>query len=267
MARRLILFLLALGIALLGSGAVFAYASAADDRAMADQQPVDVLMAKDKIPAGTTALDAQTEGLVEIFAMPRRAVPEGALTSIEGVEEYVTTADVLKGEVLLAAKFVNKSAAAVAGVLPIPEGKMAVSVSLEDPARVGGFVEPGSEVAIFDTFNAMEMNQSGPKTPAGNGLEKKFEYNRATRMLLPRVQVIAVGDRALGATAEEGDDPTSKPVTTDTRLTLTLAVDQDQAERLIQGTQTGALYFGLLTTTSKTKPSDGVDNRDLFNTK
>lgn len=263
MARRLVLFAVALLIALMGSGAVFAYASHAEDRAMADQEPVELLVAKVKIPAGTTAQQAQDKGLVQPFKLPKRAVPEGALKDIQGVEADVTAGDVFPGEVLLAAKFVSKSAAAVSGVLPIPPGKMAVSVSMEDPARVGGFVEPGSEVAVFDTFNAYELNQSGPKTPSGDGIQEKFVYNRATRMLLPRVQVLAVGDQPLGRGAQP-EDKSKTPAGTDTHLTLTLAVDQAQAERLVHGMQTGHLYFGLLTEQSRSTASDGVDNRHLF---
>lgn len=266
MARRLVLFLLALAIALMGSGAVFAYASHAEDRAMADQEPIELLVARETIPAGTSAGKAQELGLVEPFKMPRRAVPEGALTDLEAVKDSVASADVYKGEVLLGAKFVSSTAAAVAGPLPIPNGKMAVSVALEDPARVGGFVEPGAEVAVFDTFNAYEFNESGPKTPSGNGLQEKFEYNRATRVLLPRVQVLAVSEEVLGAPApEEGDEePAPALGPGDTRVTLTLAVDQDQAERLVHGTQTGHLYFALLNAQSTSAPSDGVDNRHLF---
>ncbi|MDX6230972.1 MAG: Flp pilus assembly protein RcpC/CpaB, partial [Frankiales bacterium] len=45
---------------------------------------------------------------------------------------------------------------------------------------------------------------------------------------------------------------------------LTLAVDQEQAQKLIHGEQTGALYFALLNAHSSVTPGPGVDNRHLF---
>ena len=42
--------------------------------------------------------------------------------------------------------------AGTSGALPIPSGKVAMSVQLGDPQRVAGFVKPGSEIAVFVTI-------------------------------------------------------------------------------------------------------------------
>ena len=59
--------------------------------------------------------------------------------------------------------------------LTMPTGKFAISVNLSDTGRVAGFVSPGSEVALF---------LNGPTGDSGE---------EGTRVLLPEVQVIAVG--------------------------------------------------------------------------
>ncbi len=266
MARRMVLFVLALVIALMGSGAVFAYASRADDRALAATEPTDVLLVKARIKAGTTALKAQEDGLFELFRMPRRAVPAGALKDIKGFEQKVASVDLLPGEVALAAKFVDRNAAVVAGKLPIPPGKMAVSVALVDPARVGGHLEPGNEVAVFNTFTAIEGNQAGPKTPSGDGLKDKFEVNKVTRLLLPRVKVLAIGGAVLNQKSDGDEGNAGSGSGLDSSLTLTLAVDQRQAEKLVLAGSSGRLHVALLNDQSKAAPSDGVDNRHLFDT-
>jgi pilus assembly protein CpaB len=47
-------------------------------------------------------------------------------------------------------------------------------------------------------------------------------------------------------------------------LMVTLAVSQADAERLIHGTQTGALYLALVNDSSVVKSGPGVDNDSLF---
>ena len=78
------------------------------------------------------------------------------------------------------------------GGLTIPDGMLAVSVSMRVPAQVGGYVQPGTDVAVFDTFNLAEGKG---RVPAGDGLASSHDYNQATRLLLPKVQVLAIGGR------------------------------------------------------------------------
>jgi pilus assembly protein CpaB len=88
--------------------------------------------------------------------------------------------------------------------LTIPEGKMAISVQLTDPARVAGFVSPGAEVAVFINAEPEEIDtQTGATT-------KLPDF---TRLLLPRVQVIGVGDTTVvptTTTSEEGTETTEQ---------------------------------------------------------
>jgi pilus assembly protein CpaB len=252
MARRAVLFILALVLALVGTGAVLAYVRQVDKRAVADRAPVVVLVAKDTIPAGMTAQQATEKGLLESKELPGNAVPADSLDSITAIKEQVAISDIYRGEVLLRPKF---SAQQVTGALTIPTGKMAVSVQLGDPQRVGGFVLPGAEVAIFNTF---EVEQSANKSDKPGQLE--VTVDATTRLLLPRIPVIAVGPSTLRSASGKGkDDKEQIPVTI-----LTVAVTQSEGEKLVHAAQTGELYFALLNGQSKTGPSDGVNNFTLF---
>src|SRR5690242_19214526 len=103
MSRRFLLFLSAVLIALVGVGAVFTYAHGADARAMSGQEPVKVLVAKTKIPAGTTADQAKSMTSQEL--LPAKAVPQGALDDLATVSGRVATTDIYAGQVVLAALF------------------------------------------------------------------------------------------------------------------------------------------------------------------
>ncbi len=244
MGRRTGLLAVAVAVAVFGALAVFTYVNRAEARAVTGQQMVDVLTAAARIPQGTTAAAAVNGKLVRVSSLPRKSVPEGALTSLKGLDSQSAVNDIYPGEVLLAAKFADQSART--GQLLIPDDKIAVTVQLGDPQRVAGFVVPGSEIAIFNTSGG-----SGGANAA-----------KATRLLLPRVTVIAVGPVTLRADEQSGKQANGGQAVS-TAL-VTLAVSQQDAEKVIQATQTGSLYFGLLSEKSKVASDGGVTDSTLY---
>ena len=266
MSRRITTISAALVLALLGTLLVVVYVGRADARALDGVQTVTVIVAKEPLKKGQTVKSAQDAGLLSSETLPRKAVPATAIAKLQPADAVLVFAsDVTPGEILQRPRLVAK--VEPPNRLVIPAGKMAVTVSLEDPARVSSFVTVGSDIAVFDSFNVFEGNEGGRWTPSGDHLGDEFPKNKATRVLLPRVKVLAVGqsftpvepkkveeDAAASAAAPAGDK---------TLTLVTVAVDQPEAEKLIHGTQTGTLYLGLLDT-YEVKPGPGVDNRTLF---
>jgi len=137
-------------------------------------------------------------------------------------------------------------------------------VALDDPSHVGPFVAVGSRVAIFDTFNVQEADPA-KATPAGDHLQDRHEYSRATRLLLPDVEVLAVGATTTTTPLTRPDSGSAGALTTQDSATLfTLAVNQQQAERLVHGSRTGTLTFALHGPQAKATAGKGVDDRRLF---
>jgi len=264
MNRRILLSTLAVVLALTGTSAVFVYVGRADARALTGNETVEAYLATKPIPTGTTAGEAESEGWLEKQPFARKAVPDGALVEITPeLESHVVLNDIQAGELVMASRFGARTE--VVGRLSIPAGKMAVSVKLEDPSRVGGFVEVGSEIAIFDTYNTLTYKDTN--TPAGDHITNRHEFNRVTRVLLPRVTVVAVGQTTNKSSSSEDkkDEKASQQGSAaDATAIVTVAVTQEEAERLVHGIQTGTLYLGLLNKDSKVGPSKGVENRTLF---
>lgn len=238
MARRTALLLAAALVALLGTTLVFLYVQGVDDRALEDQQPKQVLVAKSAIAPGTSAAEASAAGAFEVRDVAASSVAPSALSDVAALTDQVALVPIFPGEQILDEKF---GAPGDTAALPIPAGKMAVSVQLSDPARVAGFVLPGSNVAVFVTI------------ATGN------DPRQFTRALLPRAQVIAVGPTTtVQATTEEGNtEEVPKAI-------LTLALDQTESQKVIYASQKGQLYFGLLT---KDSPSDAgvpISDTNLF---
>lgn len=266
MSRRILLIASTLLLAVVGAGAVLLYVGHADARAVAGKQAVTVLVAAKKVAAGTSAGDADRNGLLRSEVMPAETVPSDAVTDVGGdLAGLVASGDIQPGQLLLRPMFVAEQARA--GGLALPDGTIAVSVAVTGAQRVAGYVRPGSKVAVFDTFNVLEG--SAGHTPAGDGLQKQHQFDQATRLLLASVEVVAIGQQtaatgdgsAKSSGALAADNATG--VTGDTVL-VTVAVDQGQAEKLIHAAQTGAIYLALVTDSSKTAPGAGVDNRTVF---
>ncbi len=272
MTRRISLVATALVLALIGTFAVLTYVNRADARAVSGMDPVSAYVAEQSVSAGTRLKDAVDEKLIVAERLPRKTVPAGALLSVTArTADEVATTNIAEGELVMAARF--GYAAVDTGGLPIPKGDLAVSLPLEDPQRVGGFVKPGSEIAVFDTYNTLgTFDANGNLKPgdtglvAGDGLSDGHPNDRATRLLLPRVSVIGVGSSvAAPANLNKSADASNGQKSAQSDVVIvTVAVTQQQAEKLILAIQTGHLYLGLLTPDSNVAPSNGVDNASLF---
>lgn len=243
MGRRTVLLVVAILVAALGTGLVFAYVRSTDERALRDQEPVQVLVAKSLIKAGTSGTQAEREGAFRLQAIPRVAVAEGYLTETRSIAPLVAVSDIFPGEQILVGKFAT---AGSTSVLPIPPGKAAMSVQLGDPQRVAGFVRPGSKVAVIVTLRIEKQ-------------EGRSFSGDLSRVLLPSVDVLAVGPTTLRPQTTE--QANTEPLPT---AILTLAVTQREAQKLALSVERGKLYFMLLTDDSKVGPGQPIHLDNLF---
>jgi pilus assembly protein CpaB len=242
MGRRAILLVFAAFIAALGTVLVFLYVNGADARVAKQYDTVNVLEAVKVIAPGETVEAASQAAKFQLQAVPQTDLLDGFLTDTSSLDGKVATTTIYPGEQIIASKF---GGSAEVSVLPIPKGLMAISVNLTDPARVAGFVQPGSEVAIFTSGTAVGTGQP------------------FSRMLEPKVQVIGVGSTAPGQTTTTSGDGTSTTEQLPNAL-LTIAVTKDQAEHILYAVSNGELAFGLLTPDSDVPKGNGVTDRNLF---
>lgn len=249
MNRRIVLLIIAVLVAALGTTAIFIYVRGINNRAVANQQPVSILVATKMVPLGTLVSAANSSGTFALRSFPRDIVPAGALSSITAITNEVALTAIFPGQQIVSAEFGQQG---MASALPIPAKSIAISVQLGDPNRVAGFVQPGSYVAIFDTLTAAAGGAGTPATKA------------QTRLLLPRAEVIAVGPQTITSTTTT-NTRTGQVNTEQIPLAiLTLALSQGDAEKVIFAQQGGSLYLGLLTNQSSVTPDAGVNVANLF---
>lgn len=246
MDRRKVLLAVAAVIAALGTLLVFLYVHGADTRADERYAAVTVLRATKQIDPGETVAAAQAAGKISSGPISQQDVLAGALTTLDSVADKVATTTILPGEQLVAGKF-GAVGSATTG-LTIPKGRIAVSVTLASAANAGGgFVSPGDRVTVF-----LSVASGGGGKGAG-----------VTRMLLPSVQVIGVGTTTVTSAAKTAADATqaAEPAA---QTTMTLALTQEEAERVLFAAQNGDLAFGLLNNDSQVSASSGVSMANLF---
>ncbi len=265
MRRRITLVLAAILLAL--TGTVLVAVSAGRDGAEAASeeetpQTAPALVAIQLIAAGTTGQELADQGLVELRDMPVAAVPVGVVADVVPLREFVASADIQPGEMLLQSKFVNRSQA---GSVKIPEDKVAVSIQLDAAQRVGNFVQPGTEVAVFATYGveqppAEPLPAGASKWPAGSGMPM---VDSATRLMLPRAMVLAVNDTTVQGLAAQpaGEGQTQESNT----VVITLAVTVEEAQKVAHAARVDQLTLALLSDKSRTGTNAADDNRSLFN--
>lgn len=248
MGRRTILLITALVVAALGTVLVFLYVQSADDRAAEGQAQVEVLFATQEIPVGQTSESASANGAFELRTVAQNSVADGAISSIDPIAGQVALSTVFPGQQIVTAGW-----GPVSGVsaIPIPDDKMALSLQLGDPERVAGFLTAGSEVAVFVTLPSPDAAAQENQSRAEN-----------TQLLIDRVQVITVGNVQPTTTTTTESDGTQN-VEEIPRAIVTLAVSQEEAQRLIYSSQKGTLYMALLTENSKVGKLPATDGTNV----
>ncbi|GIM62479.1 hypothetical protein Pve01_92250 [Planomonospora venezuelensis] len=251
MARRSALLIAAVLIAALGTAMIVLYVKGIDDRATAGQELVEVLTATAVIEAGETVSAAQEAGKFEATEVRRDDMVTGALDSTEPISDLVALGTVYPGEQIISDRFGNLGS--IEGLV-IPDDKMAVSIELTDFERVAGFVNPGSEVAIFGSA-------ASPIRRLPDGTEQTL--SPVTRIILTRVPVIGVGTTSVTSTTTttDGGEQVTEEVP---RTILTVAVTQAEAEKLVLADRTTDLTFALLGGETQSRDKIGVTPVDIL---
>jgi pilus assembly protein CpaB len=258
--RRILTIGLAVLLAVFGTAGVLVYVHQANARALAGHRAVSALVATRQIPSGTSARAAVAAGMLSSQKLPASAVPSDAVRSISSsLAALVTSASIAPGQLLLLPMLVT--VAQTTSGMAIPAGMVAVTLQLCLTETVAAGVHAGSEVAVFDTYSSSgtltaQPNCSGPHQQQDAGAVH-------TRIVLPKVLVLSVGESAAAGQASSTATSTAFSQTSSTSssqgtVMVTFAVFQDNAERLIQLSEAGLPYLALLTPSSKTRPDNSV---------
>ena len=167
-------------------------------------------------------------------------------------EHQVVSANVAKGQVLfqnMLAKPGTLTAGSNGPVLPLPPGDIEVTMEICLDADVAGYVQPGDDVAVFDTVATggyIQYTCTTHQPPSGKG-------KIGTVVVAAKVEVLSVtpassqgASSAAGQSTADPPDP-ALPVASGGEVLVTLAAtSQAQAESLMFVNNVGDPSLGLL---------------------
>jgi pilus assembly protein CpaB len=246
MQSRVLAILIAVVLALVATAALVVYVNGADRRAIADQDPVLVYVAKGTIKAGTRGEDAQNARLITRVPMPRKSVADGVIRSPEQLKNRFAAVNIVEGEQLLLERWVGAADVAGRRLLAIPEGHQALSIGLDLQRQVAGFVTPGDRVSIVLTIPENDVE--------------------TTRFLLQNVPVLAVGTTALANAASQGGGRVSQGRGSQSLTAVTLAIKARNVEHVVHAVEEGSIYLTLMPPNATPAPrsKEGINDANTI---
>lgn len=242
MQSRVLATLVAIVLALVATASLVVYVNSADRRAIRDQQPVLVWVAAKRIPTGTSGVDAVNNDLIKQVELPRRSRAAGAITSESQLKGRVAAVDIVPGEQLLVERWVGPEQVTGRRLLPIPAKHQAVAIELDLTRQVAGFVTPGDRVSMIVSM----------KRPPAGGPGDAVE---TSQFLVQNLQVLAVGATAQANPSAQGGGRVAQGRGSQNLTAVTLAVRQQDVERVVFGAEHGSVYLSLLPPGQEPTPS------------
>lgn len=223
--RSNVLIILGVAFFVLGAALVFLLVGKDDDGGSSaggrDRLgTTQILVASGDITAGTTGDAALSGGLVELADVAAVDIAPGALSSTQVLAGQTFSADVASGSQVTSAAL--RPAHARGASFEIPDGKQAVAVQLDFVPGVAGYVGVG------DIVNVYALGQS----PDGS------EVNLV-------VSNVAVLDVSLEVAPRRAAADQATERVTGNAITYLLALDPNEAARLIHDTSFNNLYLAL----------------------
>lgn len=179
MNSRVIAAIAAAVLAIVGIGAVVAYAASAKNRAFEGAELVKVYRVVNDLAANA---DSATVGdNVELVSLPNASVAKGAVSDLKTIEGLKTTVPLVQGEQLLDSRFAKEGAKAAAKA-NVPDGLQEMSVSLDAAAGVGERIDEGVRVGVIATVE--KDNDKRSRMIAQNVLVTNVKSNEDNTMVV-----------------------------------------------------------------------------------
>jgi Flp pilus assembly protein CpaB len=239
MKSRGLVVVLALILATVATAGVFLYARGVKEDARTGGSLVEVVVASDDIPANTDLNSVISQGGFVIREIPQDALVEGAITEISQLRNRRNSVFIVAGEQIPISRV--QGGKVEGGVLSIPEGHQAITVSLDSPRAVGAAIAGGDSVTVLATFSDVVIAQKKKAQQTTTTGQPASTPTAATVVLVPQVEVLRVFvPTTTGVTGGEGSADTTG------NIAVTLAFLPEEAQKFVFALEQGTVYLSLL---------------------
>jgi pilus assembly protein CpaB len=242
--------MLALILATLATAGVFLYSKGVKENAIEGGDLRSVVVSKVDIPANTDLSDLISQGRFATIDVPKDAVIDGAVTQVTQLEGQRNSVVIFANEQIPLARIRGNQVPG--GLLSIPEGEQAITVSLDASRAVSGALTGGDDVTLYATFDDVQLGTFDQKSLKSliKGKDAGVDASNAqavprfdtTVVLAPQVQVLRVvrpTTQTIAGSTEVNQDPTAA-------LQVILALEPADAQRLVFALEEGKVYLSLL---------------------
>ena len=242
MRSRGLVVLLALVLATLATAAVFLYARGVKEDAETGGSLRTVIVSKVDIPANSDLNALVSDGQFVETQVRADNFVEDAVTQVSELRGRRNSVFILAGEQIPLSRI--QGGKVEGGILGIPEGHQALTVSLDAPRAIGAALAGGDNVTILATFTEVVVKEKGPKAESVPvTAPRAAQTESATVVLVPTVQVLRVFvPQTSGSSVSGGGEEAD--VTGD--IGVTLALLPEEAQRFVLALEQGSVYLSLL---------------------
>ena len=212
-SRRTLILIGAIVVGIFAGVALLNYVRGIEDDIAAEKQSVDVLVATQDIPEGTSAAEAiqmMAVAQIPLELRPNSFVPVDARESLVGLEAQSLIA---KNQIIIDGLFVDPTIVATRFTDQIPPGQVAITLQIGQINAVGGYLQPGDEVNLLVQDGGVSScgnntEEDGPTGPdedsdpandtSGNALQQLEDevyctYANPARYVFQRLEILAIG--------------------------------------------------------------------------
>ncbi len=263
MKRRVVGVVLSVALAAVGVFLVLSYTQSADERALAGEEVVEVLVVDAPVTAGEGAADI--ENRVRLVQVPVKVQAVGSVASLADLDDRVAAVDLVPGEQVVTQRFVTAEQFEEQDEFEVPDGLLEVTVSLSPDRAVGGQLEPGDFVAVVASFDPFDLNAIEPNdlenlaglptlfvnpptqveaTPDGVTNAQPLKTPNSSHIVLHKVLVTAVQIERLPAEPEREDaEAVGVELAPTGNLLVTLAVQAPDVEKIVFTAEHGFVWL------------------------
>lgn len=268
MNKRVIAIVAAVALAAVGTFILVNYVQGAEDRALAGEETVDVLVVDRLITAGTPVENLGSS--VRVERVPAKVQAAGSVPDLSALEGTVATVDLLPGEQVVTTRFqpaaVFQELQESAREVDVPRGYLEVTVELSPVRALGGEVKAGDTVGVVVSFEPFGIEEILPEEgeevlsgPIGVLLDDEEQVQQVfgsststtTHLVLHKALVTKVQQQAQRASGSSsvntGSSDAGEEVQVDRvpsgNIFVTLALLASDVEKLVFSAEYGSIWL------------------------
>ncbi len=263
--RKWLGVLASIALAALGTFVLVRYVQGAEERALAGEETVEVLVVNTAVPRGAAADDLQ--GKVDTVLVPTKVQAPGSVTELSALAGTFAAVDLVPGEQLLASRFVSAEELIALDDFAVPDGLLELTLSLSPDRALGGELRPGDEVAVIASFAPFTLTED---ESAGVQIEEAIQQSEedetiqqseentterktpsSTHLIIHNALVTNIQvERLPAATDEASAEQSGVELAPTGNLLVTLAMEPDDVERIVFTAEFGTVWLAQESETS-----------------